>query len=108
MVKYAFISRHKPTAEQLQLAATQGIELIHIGDTNAFSVTPEFVNSKGYHFVGVIVVHPSAALRLCKHFRIGIFENEFRTPASQPQQFAAKALHLYDLYKAKPITPRGE
>jgi len=106
MVKYAFISRHKPTVEQLLIALGEGIELIHIGDTDAFSVTPEFVNSKGYHFVGAVVVHPSAALRLCKHFRIGIFENEFRTPAGQPQQFAAKALHIYDL--TTPITPKGE
>ena len=64
MKKFAFISRHEPTAEQIKLAQLNGIELTHIGDADAFTVSACFVDNAG-SFDGVVVVHPAAALRLC-------------------------------------------
>lgn len=101
---FAFISRHKPTQDQVRLAAEQGIVLHHIGDTDAFTVTPSWVEANvpkrdttTIQFYGVIVVHPAAALQLCKYYLIGVFENANRAPEGAPPQFSAKALHLYDL-----------
>jgi hypothetical protein len=96
MMKFAFISRHVPTPEQQALAGDQGIELVSIGDTDAFTVTPGFVYDAG-PFEGVIVVHPAAAMRLCQEFIVGVFENANRAEPGQPPQFFAKALHVYDL-----------
>lgn len=95
-MKFAFISRHQPTKEQLSLAEEEGISIVPIGDTDAFTVGPEFVDQVGA-FDGVIVVHPAAALRLCSSFVIGIFENGNRAPEGERPQFFAKELHLYDL-----------
>jgi hypothetical protein len=95
-MKFAFISRHTPTPEQQALAADQGIELVSIGDADAFTVTPSFVYDAG-PFEGVVVVHPAAAMRLCQEFVIGVFENANRAEPGQPPQFVAKALHVFDL-----------
>ena len=35
MMKFAFIARHQPTPEQLQLAQQQDIELVTVGDRDA-------------------------------------------------------------------------
>lgn len=96
MKKFAFISRHEPTAEQQQLAANDGIELIHIGDADAFSVRAGFVDDAGA-FDGVVVVHPAAALRLCSQFEVGVFENGSRPGENDKPQFFAKSFHLFDL-----------
>lgn len=97
----AFITRHQPTVEQLALAEKQGITLHVVGDTDAFTVGNDFVHEAGNRlnvvFEGVVVVHPAAALRLCSEFVIGVFENANRSPEGAPPQFAAKALHLFDL-----------
>lgn len=95
-MKFAFISRHIPTTEQQALAAEQGIDLVSIGDADAFTVTPGFVYDAGA-FEGVIVVHPAAAIRLCHEFAVGVFENANRAEPGQPPLFVAKAMHLYDL-----------
>lgn len=94
--RFAFISRHVPTQSQHDLAAAEGIELIHIGDADAFTVSPSFVDAAGA-FEGVIVVHPAAAMRLCGRFVVGVFENANRAPVGERPQFEAVALHLYDL-----------
>lgn len=104
-MNFAFISRHKPTPEQVQLAAEQDIILHHVGDADAFTVTPywveahapEIVEDYAVQFYGVVVVHPAAALRLCKDYLIGVFENANRAPEGAPPQFSAKAFHIYDL-----------
>ena len=100
-MNFAFISRHKPTQDQVQLAAEQGIVLHSIGDVDAFTVTPAWVEANApetiEEFKGVVVVHPAAALRLCDDYLIGIFENANRAPEGAPPQFSAKALHIYDL-----------
>ena len=95
-MKFAFISRHAPTIEQIALATDQGITMIHVGDTDAFTVTPAFVYDAGA-FEGVIVVHPAAALRLCSEFLVGVFENANRAAPGEPVKFSALALHLFDL-----------
>lgn len=101
-MNFAFISRHKPTQEQILLAEEKGITLHSIGDADAFTISSEWVEAKTPlavkdTFDGVIVVHPAAALLLCKDYLIGIFENANRAPEGMPPQFAARALHLYDL-----------
>lgn len=101
MAALAFISRHAPTAEQVALAEAQGFTLHHVGDADAFAVGNGFVHEAAARldvsFEGVVVVHPAAALRLCSEFLVGVFENANRAPAGAPPQFAAKALHVYDM-----------
>ena len=92
----AFISRHEPTPRQIELAAEQGFELVHIGDHDAFTVGPEFVHGAGA-FEAVAVVHPAAALRLAPDFFVGVFQNANRAPVGQPPQFEAVALHVFNL-----------
>jgi hypothetical protein len=98
---FAFITRHAPTAEQAALAAEQGIALHPVGDADAFTVGNGFVHEAAARldiaFDGVVVVHPAAALRLCSEFLVGVFENANRAAEGAPPQFAAKALHIYDL-----------
>ena len=96
MRKFAFVSRHEPTAEQHTIAAEQDIELTWIGDADAFSVSAAFLDAAGA-FDGVVVVHPAAALRLCSQFEVGIFENGSRPGENDKPQFFAKSLHLFDL-----------
>lgn len=96
MKKYAFISRHTPTQGQIDLATAQGIDLVHVGDADAFTVTPEWVYDHSEEpFYGVVVVHPAAALRLAPFYPVGVFENANRAEPGQPPQFEASALHLY-------------
>lgn len=92
--KYAFISRHIPTADQFALAEKAGIVLEPIGDLDAFTVTPAQVADKG-NFEGVIVVHPAAALRLQTHYAVGVFENGSRAQEGGKPQFFAQDLHLF-------------
>ena len=94
MLKFAFISRHLPTPGQVDLAAARGIELVHVGDADAFSVDREWVREKG-QFEGVIVVHPAAALRLYPDFVVGVFENANRAPEGERPTFEAVSLHFY-------------
>lgn len=95
MEDWAFISRHEPSAEQLAMGKAMGICLVHIGDRDAFSVSPSDIDDAGA-FAGVVVVHPAAALRLCQEFRVGVFENANRAPEGERPQFVAKKLHLWD------------
>jgi len=90
----AFISRHKPTVEQHKLAASEGFELVEIGDMDAFNISISDVRAHG-HFVGVVVVHPAAALRLIAAFDVLIFENSNRAPEDERPQFKATALHVF-------------
>jgi len=95
-MKFAFISRHLPTDGQIAMAADQGIDLVHIGDADAFTVSPAFVDEHGA-FDGVVVVHPAAALRLAPTFLVGVFENANRAPVGEKPQFEAVAFHVFDL-----------
>lgn len=94
--QFAFISRHQPTPEQVAMAHDQGVELTHIGDADAFTVTPGFVFDHG-PFEGVVVVHPAAAMRLASTFVVGVFENANRAPVGERPQFEAVKFYMYDL-----------
>lgn len=94
--KFAFISRHQPTPAQMEICAAHGVELISIGDRDAFSVTTAQVLEAGA-FDGVVVVHPAAAMRLAGDFLIGVFENSQRSEDGGKLTFFAKDLHIYDL-----------
>lgn len=94
-MKFAFVSRHEPTAEQHALAADRGIKLVVIGDRDAFSVTPDDIAEAG-EFDGVVVVHPAAAMRLAGQYQIGVFENANRAAPGERPTFTAIALWLYD------------
>ena len=93
MKKFAFISRHAATPEQIKMAAEQGIEVIPVGDFDAFTVTAQQVGD----FDGVCVVHPAAALRLAREFAVAVFENGQRSEDGGKLTFFAKSLHVYDL-----------
>jgi hypothetical protein len=96
MEKFAFITRHAPTAGQIAIAEQAGIELVPIGDRDAFSITVADIEGAGV-FDGVIVVHPAAAMRLASAFVIGVFENANRAAEGEKPSFEAVNLHLYDL-----------
>ncbi len=59
MKRFAFLSRHQPTAVQHELAAMADVELVCIGDTDAFTVKPERANSRAQ--VLVIAITPALA-----------------------------------------------
>ena len=92
MKRFAFISRHEPTPGQIALAAAEGIELVAVGDRDAFTIdAAEFAG-----FEGAVVVHPAAALKLYyAGLGIGIFENAARPAEGGKPAFEAKALHLF-------------
>lgn len=94
MDKMACVSRHTPTTRQLELAYEAGYELVHIGDCDAFSVTPTYVRGFG-NFAAVAVAHPAAALRLIEAFDISVFETADLAPAGQPPRFDAVKLHIF-------------
>ncbi len=99
-MKFAFISRHEITERQKEMAAEQDVEIIPIGDADAFAVTPDLVKTAG-QFDGVVVVHPAAAMRLAKEYKIGVFENRLRVEPGLPVIFEEKSFHVYDL-RTKP------
>ena len=94
MENYAFISRHKPTADQTSLAADAGIQLVAVGDMDAFTITPEAVAALG-DFSGVVVVHPAAALTLIGAYNVAIFENGNRAPEGAKPEFYAKSVKIF-------------
>ena len=76
--------------------------LVPVVDVDAFSVTDDDIFEVAQihqidEFDGVVVVHPAAALRLCRSFIIRVFENANRAPVGEKPEFKAKAFHLYDL-----------
>lgn len=93
MKKFAFISRHTPTDSQISIAAEKGIELVSVGDRDAFTVSP----NEFKEFDGAVVVHPAMAMRLCSHMCIGVFNNVNRAPVGEKPQFEATELHLYSV-----------
>lgn len=88
---FAFISRHKPTIEQAEIAFEKGIKLIPVGDRDAFN----FDVKEFELFDGVVVVHAQAALRaFLAGMPVGVFENETRAKEGEKPTFLAKALHI--------------
>jgi len=96
-MKFAFVSRHAPTPEQFALATAQDIELIPVGDQDAFSITWAAVQDHpAAPFDGAVVVHPAAALRLAPMMLVGVYENANRAPEGERPSFTAVALHIYN------------
>lgn len=108
MIDCAFISRHSPTSEQIEMARSRGFHLIPIGDHDAFDAslpekcwiweeaTPEFPEGRSVMCDAVCVVHPAAALSLSRAGRtVLIFENGNRAPEGEKPQFFPKKLHVY-------------
>ena len=94
MRKFAFISRHVPTAEQIKIAAEHDIEIVHVGDMDGFNTSIDDFDTNTYQ--GAIVVHAALALRFAKkNITVGIFENEMRAKEGERPTFLAKSLHLY-------------
>lgn len=93
-MNFAFISRHSMTQEQITIAEELGINLIHVGDMDAFTITPEMVKEHG-NFDGVVIVHPASAMRLKDAYKIGIFENGQRSIEGERPTFFAKSLHIF-------------
>jgi hypothetical protein len=100
MKKFAFVSRHQATPEQNEMALAEGIELVHIGDRDGFTVTKEDIGD----FDGVVVVHGGMAMRLKDDYIVGIFENELRPQEGGPASFKAKKLHLWEIVQPKFIS----
>ena len=94
MKKFAMVSRHAPTADQVSLAEKAGIELVPVGDRDGFSVNPaEFV---GAGFSGVVVVHAALAVRcLTAGLAVGVFENDNRAAVGAPPQFHTTRLVVW-------------
>lgn len=85
-MKFAFVSRHLPTESQLQLASKSGIELVHVGDRDAFAFPASEFKDGGYE--GVVVVHPLAALTaFTAGLHVGVFNNVNRAPVGEKPQF---------------------
>lgn len=100
-MNFAFISRHVPTSEQYGLAMAKGINLVHIGDADAFTVGADIVLQyeikNDIEFNGVVIVHPAAAMRLCRNFMVGVFKNENCSEIGEKPQFLATEFHIYDM-----------
>lgn len=91
-MKYAFISRHKPTPEQIEQAKAVGVEIVHVGDADAFNFS--LANLAGYE--GIVCVHPVIAMKaMCSGYEIGIFENANRAPEGAKPEFYSKSFHRY-------------
>ena len=93
MKKFAFISRHVPTQQQISIAAECGIVLDHVGDRDGFAVDPmEFRSTHD----GAVVVHAAAALRLLgTNWPIGVFDNVNRAAVGELPKFETTRLHVY-------------
>jgi hypothetical protein len=77
-MEMAFISRHVPTAKQVELAQAQGFQLVHIGDMDAFADNSEVLK----YWNAISCVHPLIAISYldCRkkykvNSTIGIFNN---------------------------------
>ena len=91
--KFAFISRHVPTADQVAIAATIGIELVHVGDRDAFAFSVSDAEKLREEFVGVVCVHPLIAVNcVLANLNVGVFENINRAEVGAPPQFKASRL----------------
>ncbi len=95
MKPFAFISRHSPTKEQAGLAADLDIELIPVGDRDAFAFTIQDAEDLAKNYKGIICVHPLIAITaLLAETAVGVFENANRAPVGEPPKFEASRLFV--------------
>lgn len=82
MRKFAFVSRHSMQDKQVELARESGIELVQCSDEDAFAFPAQKFLDQGY--VGVVVVHPQAALTaFTAGLAVGVFNNVNRAPEGE-------------------------
>lgn len=110
MEKFAFVSRHEPTPDQIRVAEEQGVELIHKGDVNAFGpgdpIVPWEISLDSVQ--GIIAVHPLVAVRAyALGMKIGSFENLSRPGPDGKPQFSCGRLVVIDPAKAMKICALG-
>lgn len=102
MKKFAFVSRHTPTSEQLEVARQKGIVLVHVGDRDAFCIDPREFFPVGERYKekwdGVVVVHPASAMSLLPHGPVGVFQNENRAPEGEPPHFVCGKLIIFRIF----------
>lgn len=110
MKRIAFISRHAPTVEQIELAHSLGYEIVHVGDVDAFE--PGFlsvVKDKIAGFDAVAAVHPNILLtQAFGHYGeqgipCWVFENGSRPVEGGKPEFFCKGVivwspHIGDTY----------
>lgn len=103
MKTLAFVSRHAPTPAQHALAREAGLDLIHVGDRDAFApVEPHLIEN----YDGAVVVHPAAAVAwLATGKLVGVFENETRPPVGGVPQFDTRRLVVYAVPEDMPADP---
>lgn len=98
--RFAFVSRHVPTAAQTTMAAAQAVLLEQVGDRDAFAFPAAELLAAG--FSGVVVVHPAAALTaLLAGLAVGVFNNVNRAPLGSPPQFETTELRLFEPQTSK-------
>lgn len=115
MERFAFISRHAPTPDQIRVAGEQGIEVIHVGDTDAFGpgdpILPPGVrwgDTPKTDYQGIIAVHPLIAVRsYALGKKIGSFQNISRPGVDGKPQFTCGRLVVIDPSKALKICALG-
>lgn len=75
MKRYAFVSRHVPTYSQIEVAKQKGVEIVHVGDRDAWNTDWTQFEKDGFH--GIIVVHPWSALQAYNQttLDVGVFNN---------------------------------
>jgi hypothetical protein len=89
MKRLAFISRHAPTQEQIEIAAMWGFEIIHVGDVDAFDSKLHYlVEEKIGDCHAVAAVHPNVCLmaHMLGHF-VWVFQNSQRAAEGGKPQF---------------------
>ena len=95
MDKFAFVSRHAPTKEQIALANQAEIELVHVGDRDAFGTIPETSDPQ---YQGIVGVHPMTIIQALKNGKmVGVFENISRPGLDGKPQFTVGRLVVVTL-----------
>jgi hypothetical protein len=102
MKRLAFISRHAPTQEQIDLALKLDHEIVHVGDVDAFD--PGFlsqVRDKIEGFDAVAAVHPNILLTQAfgsygsQGLPCWVFENGSRPVEGGKPQFFCKGVIIW-------------
>lgn len=106
MKKIAFITRHTPNAEQKEICAKRGAELVAVGDIDGFDIEAVKVLFRTTVSSGCrdfAVVNPAVALNLAKHadeigIRIWVFENANRAPEGETPAFFTKSVSVWEIF----------
>ena len=80
-----FVSRHRATDEQRELAASMGCDLAEVGDMNAYYPNWEKLG----RCADIAVVSPALAAQvMLRYGRVWVFENASREPGGAPEIIA--------------------